>query len=94
MNVANTNKDLETYLQKATAVSKDNPVVISKFILEAKVKPILTMRIQRFLENKTDNRDIVFEHIRPVAVFLPIFIICVRIVSGLLKMEFFFTDNA
>ena len=37
MNVAHSYHDLETYLTKATAVSKDYPVVISKFILEAKV---------------------------------------------------------
>uniref|UniRef100_A0A2P2HXN8 CAD protein-like n=2 Tax=Hirondellea gigas TaxID=1518452 RepID=A0A2P2HXN8_9CRUS len=36
MNVANSHKDLEDYLKQATAVSKDTPVVISKFILEAK----------------------------------------------------------
>ena len=37
MNVANSHKDLENYLNQAAAVSKDMPVVISKFILEAKV---------------------------------------------------------
>ncbi len=37
MNVAHSPYDLETYLSKATDVNKDHPVVISKFILEAKV---------------------------------------------------------
>ncbi|XP_071808094.1 multifunctional protein CAD-like [Asterias amurensis] len=36
MNVAHTHHDLEAYLCTATAVSRDHPVVISKFILEAK----------------------------------------------------------
>ncbi|RWS23975.1 CAD protein-like protein, partial [Leptotrombidium deliense] len=36
MNVAVCDKDLEKYLSEATAVSKTYPVVISKFILEAK----------------------------------------------------------
>ena len=37
MNVAHNHTDLENYLTQATAVSKEHPVVISKFILEAKV---------------------------------------------------------
>ena len=37
MNVGHSVSDLEDYLTKASAVSKDHPVVISKFILEAKV---------------------------------------------------------
>lgn len=36
MNVAHSESDLETYLCEATAVSKEHPVVISKFIMEAK----------------------------------------------------------
>lgn len=36
MNVANSEDDLENYLTKASDVSKEHPVVISKFILEAK----------------------------------------------------------
>ncbi|XP_012269304.2 CAD protein isoform X2 [Athalia rosae] len=36
MNVAHSNHDLETYLKNASNVSKEHPVVISKFILEAK----------------------------------------------------------
>ncbi|KAI9553712.1 hypothetical protein GHT06_021642 [Daphnia sinensis] len=36
MNVAHTPQDLETYLSKASSISKEHPVVISKFILEAK----------------------------------------------------------
>ncbi|CAL1543202.1 unnamed protein product [Lymnaea stagnalis] len=36
MNVAMNKHDLETFLTQAVAVSKDQPVVISKFILEAK----------------------------------------------------------
>lgn len=37
MNVAYTDDDLKTYLTQASDVSKDHPVVISKFIEEAKV---------------------------------------------------------
>ena len=37
MNVAHSVRDLENYLTQAAAVSRDHPVVISKFILEAKV---------------------------------------------------------
>lgn len=37
MNVAHTAHDLETYLKSASDVSKEHPVVISKFLLEAKV---------------------------------------------------------
>ncbi|XP_064604486.1 multifunctional protein CAD-like isoform X2 [Liolophura sinensis] len=36
MNVAHTHSDLTNYLTQASAVSKEHPVVISKFILEAK----------------------------------------------------------
>ncbi|KAL3268514.1 hypothetical protein HHI36_007625 [Cryptolaemus montrouzieri] len=36
MNVAHSNKDLETYLKAASDVSKEHPVVISKFELNAK----------------------------------------------------------
>lgn len=36
MNVAHSNEDLESYLKSASEVSKEHPVVISKFILEAK----------------------------------------------------------
>uniref|UniRef100_A0A915HUT8 CAD protein n=1 Tax=Romanomermis culicivorax TaxID=13658 RepID=A0A915HUT8_ROMCU len=36
MNVAHDDTDLESYLEQASVVSKDYPVVISKFILEAK----------------------------------------------------------
>lgn len=36
MNVAHSAKDLEDYLKSAIEVSKDHPVVISKFILKAK----------------------------------------------------------
>lgn len=36
MNVAYSNQDLETYLNAASLVSKDHPVVISKFLTEAK----------------------------------------------------------
>ena len=38
MNVASSREELEKYLQSAVAVSRDHPVVISKFITEAKVK--------------------------------------------------------
>ena len=37
MNVAHQHRDLEAYLTSAVAVSKEYPVVISKFIQEAKV---------------------------------------------------------
>lgn len=37
MNVAYSDSDLEKYLSSAVAVSKEHPVVISKFIQEAKV---------------------------------------------------------
>lgn len=36
MNVAYSHTDLETYLSEAVAVNKEHPVVISKFIQEAK----------------------------------------------------------
>ncbi|KAJ8725613.1 hypothetical protein PYW08_003796 [Mythimna loreyi] len=36
MNVANSNQELETYLKSASSVNKDHPVVISKFIMDAK----------------------------------------------------------
>ncbi|XP_063359449.1 multifunctional protein r [Cydia amplana] len=36
MNVAYSNQDLEAYLKSASKVSKDHPVVISKFIMDAK----------------------------------------------------------
>ncbi|XP_069677002.1 multifunctional protein r [Periplaneta americana] len=36
MNVAHSPQDLETYLKSASDVSKEHPVVISKFLLEAK----------------------------------------------------------
>ncbi|XP_055680705.1 CAD protein [Lutzomyia longipalpis] len=36
MNVAHSDKDLEAYLSAASEVNKDHPVVISKFIMEAK----------------------------------------------------------
>lgn len=38
MNVAHTDQDLENFLTEASAVSKEHPVVVSKFILEAKVQ--------------------------------------------------------
>ena len=37
MNVAHSHTDLENYISQAARISKDCPVVISKFILEAKV---------------------------------------------------------
>ena len=39
MNVAYSDSDLEKFLSNAVAVSKEQPVVISKFIQEAKVHP-------------------------------------------------------
>lgn len=41
MNVAYGDGDLEKYLTNAVAVSKEHPVVISKFIQEAKVRMLL-----------------------------------------------------
>ena len=38
MNVAYTHADLDSYLGNAIAVSRDHPVVISKFIQDAKVR--------------------------------------------------------
>lgn len=38
MNVAYSNHDLKMYLSDAVAVSRDHPVVITKFIQEAKVR--------------------------------------------------------
>ena len=37
MNVAYAESDLEAYLGSATKVSREHPVVISKFIMDAKV---------------------------------------------------------
>ena len=42
MNVAYSDSDLEAYLGSAVAVSKEHPVVISKFIQDAKVRPAIT----------------------------------------------------
>lgn len=41
MNVAYSDSELSNYLGEAASVNKDHPVVISKFILEAKVIPAL-----------------------------------------------------
>ena len=43
MNVAYSNHDLKLYLNDAVAVSKDHPVVISKYIQDAKVQIIHMM---------------------------------------------------
>lgn len=43
MNVAYSHSDLEKYLSSAVAVSKEHPVVISKFIQEAKVSDLLSV---------------------------------------------------
>ena len=40
MNVAHSDAELTSYLGEAAAVNKDHPVVISKFILEAKVREL------------------------------------------------------
>jgi hypothetical protein len=37
MNVAHNEEDLKTFLQTAAKVSKEYPVVVSKFLLDAKV---------------------------------------------------------
>jgi len=37
MNVAHHEEDLKTFLLSATKVSKEYPVVVSKFLLDAKV---------------------------------------------------------
>ena len=44
MNVAYSDSDLEAYLGSAVAVSKDHPVVISKFIQDAKVSQAVLNR--------------------------------------------------
>ena len=43
MNVAYSDGDLEAYLGDAVAVSKEYPVVISKFIQDAKVEKALCL---------------------------------------------------
>ena len=43
MNVAYTHADLESYLGNAVAVSREQPVVISKFIQDAKVRVQVTV---------------------------------------------------
>ncbi len=43
MNVAYSDGDLEGYLGDAVAVSRDHPVVISKFIQDAKVEQFTHM---------------------------------------------------
>lgn len=40
MNVAHSEHDLANYLQSASEVSKEHPVVISKYLQEAKVQPL------------------------------------------------------
>ena len=50
MNVAHSDKDLEDYLSQASAVSKEHPVVISKFILEAKVRSCSMFKICHLLD--------------------------------------------
>ena len=57
MNVAHTKPDLENYLTQASAVSKEHPVVISKFILEAKVFIIFPHFNTKFY-NRPDNKKI------------------------------------
>lgn len=47
MNVAYSDNDLEKYLSNAMAVSKEHPVVISKFIQEAKVRPETRFSVSR-----------------------------------------------
>ncbi|RZF42901.1 hypothetical protein LSTR_LSTR003617 [Laodelphax striatellus] len=60
MNVAHSEKDLENYLRSASDVSKEHPVVISKFLLEAKEididavacdGQILCMAVSEHIEN-------------------------------------------
>lgn len=46
MNVAYSDSDLEKFLSSAVAVSKEHPVVISKFIQEAKVRELAATRSQ------------------------------------------------
>jgi hypothetical protein len=43
MNVAHSHYDLENYLGEAAAVSKQHPIVISKFILDAKVGTVFAV---------------------------------------------------
>lgn len=53
MNVAHSEHDLANYLQSASEVSKEHPVVISKFISEAKVRTLssLWLLTQKILIN-------------------------------------------
>lgn len=52
MNVAYSDGDLEAYLGSAVAVSKDYPVVISKFIQDAKVQVDRHIIIANFSKKK------------------------------------------
>lgn len=66
MNVAHNEHDLESFLKQATVVSKNHPVVVSKFIEEAKeidvdvvamrmgtsrVSKVIAMAISEHVEN-------------------------------------------
>lgn len=60
MNVAYSDSDLEKYLTNAVAVSKEYPVVISKFIQEAKVRP------EEIKKSLTLSPNIVCENVNAV----------------------------
>lgn len=60
MNVAHNEQDLISFLEKATSVAKDKPVVVSKFLLDAKEidvdavarqGKVLVMAISEHVEN-------------------------------------------
>lgn len=55
MNVAYSDSDLEGYLGDAVAVSREHPVVISKFIQDAKVGGMFVPRGQALRESVVDT---------------------------------------
>jgi len=63
MNVALDEKELENYLKKATLISKDHPVVISKFITGAK-----EIEVDGVAKNGDLKIEIISEHIENVGV--------------------------
>ena len=52
MSVAHSHSDLEAYLSKASSISKEHPVVISKFILEAKVRRRIIVPSDIWIHNR------------------------------------------
>lgn len=62
MNVAYTDDDLKTYLTQASDVSKDHPVVISKFIEEAKVCFLFHIYMLEWLLNLNEKFFSTMQH--------------------------------